>query len=190
MNSVVENRRPNVLGAVLAGGRSRRFGSDKATASLDGRTLIEHAITSLRGHVATVVICGRTMAAIPSLSDRPAPDQGPLGGLNAALHYASARNFAGVVTIGCDMPLLEPDLVDRLVGEEAAIVKHHHLIGYWPAALSEPLDEYLASREDRSMRSWIAETSPRVIVLRGQDLPNINTKTDLARLREQWLATK
>lgn len=46
-----------MLGAILAGGRSTRFGSDKAMAMLpDGRTLMDHAIATLRPHVAQIVV--------------------------------------------------------------------------------------------------------------------------------------
>ena len=36
-----------VLGAILAGGQSRRFGSDKASASLDGKSLLDHVADAL-----------------------------------------------------------------------------------------------------------------------------------------------
>src|SRR3546814_3555756 len=44
------NDRVKTLGAVLAGGRSSRFGSDKALAMLGGRTLLDHAQAALRPH--------------------------------------------------------------------------------------------------------------------------------------------
>src|SRR3546814_20571783 len=77
-----------LLGAVLAGGRSSRFGSDKALAMLDGRTLLDHAAAALGAHVETVVICGRHVPGMTGLADRPAADMGPLGGLNAATHQS------------------------------------------------------------------------------------------------------
>ena len=90
-----------VLGAVLAGGRSSRFGSDKALALLNGRTLLDHAIAAISPHIGQVVVCGRA----GGLADRPQRDMGPLGGLNAALHHAVDHGFAGVLTTGCDMPV-------------------------------------------------------------------------------------
>ena len=54
-----------VLGAVLAGGESRRFGSDKLAARLGDRTLLDHAIAWLTARTDAVVVCGRVPAIIP-----------------------------------------------------------------------------------------------------------------------------
>ena len=48
-----------ILGAVLAGGLSTRFGSDKALAELDGHTLIARAVDALSGWCEYVVVVGR-----------------------------------------------------------------------------------------------------------------------------------
>ena len=48
-----------VLGVVLAGGQSRRFGSDKALAEIAGRTLLDRAVATLARQVDTVVVAGR-----------------------------------------------------------------------------------------------------------------------------------
>jgi molybdopterin-guanine dinucleotide biosynthesis protein A len=138
--------------------------------------------------VSEVVICGRPLRNMPSLPDRPAPDQGPLGGLNAALHHAALRRYRGVITIGCDMPLLEPGLLARLIGDETAVVKDHHLIGYWPATLAVALDHHLSISRDRSIKAWLATLAPRTIELHGTGLPNINTVEDLALLTKRWPA--
>jgi hypothetical protein len=53
---------------------------------------------------AEVVVCGHPHPGARVLADRPAPDMGPLGGLNAALHEALAGSFDGVLVTGCDMP--------------------------------------------------------------------------------------
>ena len=48
-----------ILGAVLAGGQSTRFGSDKALAELDGSTLLTRAVDLLAGWCEHVVVVGR-----------------------------------------------------------------------------------------------------------------------------------
>ncbi|MDE0358587.1 MAG: NTP transferase domain-containing protein, partial [Gammaproteobacteria bacterium] len=44
----MDRPRPRLFGVVLAGGRSRRYGSPKARARLAGVTLLEHALAILR----------------------------------------------------------------------------------------------------------------------------------------------
>lgn len=168
-----------ILGAILAGGRSSRFGSDKALARMaDGRTLIDHAMAGLAPHVATVVICGRE----GGLPDRPAPDMGPLGGLNAALHHALDHGFAGVLTTGCDMPFYPAALPAALIGEGAAILKGQQLLGWWPATLSPQLDAHLAADNNRSIHGWLARIGARIVAMPGLVLPNVNRPEDLANL--------
>ena len=48
-----------ILGVVLAGGQSSRFGSDKALAELGGRTLLARAFDTLSGYCELVVVAGR-----------------------------------------------------------------------------------------------------------------------------------
>lgn len=168
-----------MLGAVLAGGRSRRFGSDKALAVMpDGRTLIDHAVAGLTPHVARVVICGRDTG----LADRPAPDMGPLGGLNAALHHGRAAGFAGVLTNGCDMPLYPAELPVALIGPRAAILAGQPLLGWWPVTLADALDTHLAEENNRSIRGFVDRIGARVVEMPGLVLPNINRPEDLAGL--------
>lgn len=178
-----EPRAVRLLGAVMAGGRGRRFGSDKALALYHGRPLIEHALTAIGGHCVEVVVCGRDYPPYPALADHPAPDMGPLGGLNAALHYAYAHGFTGVLSTGCDMPIFPDDLVERLVGDGPAIVEGQHMMGYWPAELGSRLDRHLLRQEHRSMRSWFTVAEPRVVF--APPLPNINQPDDLRRLEEE-----
>ncbi|MDO7834572.1 molybdenum cofactor guanylyltransferase [Sphingobium sp. HBC34] len=168
-----------ILGAVLAGGRATRFGSDKAMARMaDGRTLIDHATAGLAPHVVTVVLCGRE----GGLPDRPAPDLGPLGGLNAALRHALDQGFTGVLTTGCDMPFYPTGLPAKLIGEGAAILKGQQLLGWWPAMLAPELDAHLAEDNNRSIHGWLDRISARVVDMPGLILPNINRPEDLAAL--------
>lgn len=170
-----------VLGAVLAGGRSRRFGSDKANAMLDGRSLIDRAIDVLAPQVDAVIVCGRAMSGCIHVPDRPAADLGPLGGLNAALHYASERGYEAVVSIPCDTPLLPNDLVRRLAkAGTAAFLSNIPVIGRWPSSLADLLDHHLATSADRSMRRWATVASAHPIHV--GDLANVNTPADLHRM--------
>ena len=172
-----------LLGAVLAGGRSSRFGSDKALARMaDGLTLLDHAIAGLAVHVEAMVICGRTRAGFTGVADRPAPDMGPLGGLNAALHYAADHGFIGVLTTGCDMPVYPANLPTALKGDGPAVLQGQPLLGYWPATLAPLLDAHLVEANNRSIRGWLDRIGARVVTMPNLVLPNINRPEDLARL--------
>lgn len=167
----------SLLGAVLAGGLSTRFGSDKALAELHGRPLIEHAIAALSAQVSTVIVCGREWE--DWVPDRPEPGLGPLGGINAALHTAAERGYESVLTIPCDVPALPPDLLSRL--RAPAFLEAMPVIGHWPAALAGELDAFLSVSEDRSMRAW-ARSVGAIPVRIAETLANINRPEDLAKL--------
>ncbi len=163
-----------VLGAILAGGESRRFGSNKAAASLDGRALIEWVRSALAPQVDALVICGPG-----GVADRPAGRLGPLAGINAALH--AADGFDAVLSVPCDAPHLPADLRMRL--EEAGapnFIEDAPVIGLWPVALAEVLDAHLTG-EDRSMRAWARRIGAKGIRL-DRPILNVNTPEDLARL--------
>ena len=124
-----------LLGAILAGGRATRFGSDKALAVLDGRPLIAHAADVVHEMASKIVVCGRDVApeGMETIPDWPTPDLGPLGGLCGALRYAAAHEFDAVLTIGCDTPVLPAGLLDRLTNSGgASFVRQTPIIGYWP----------------------------------------------------------
>lgn len=162
-----------LLGAVLAGGRSTRFGSDKALALLDERPLIEHAIAALATRTEAVIVCGRTWS--DWVPDRPAPGLGPLGGINAALHVAAERGFDAVLTVPCDLPELPPLPEGPFHALEAPV------IGCWPANLAARLDAWLATGEDRSVWGWARHAGVPAVSI--GPIANFNTPEDLAAFR-------
>lgn len=170
-----------VLGAILAGGESRRFGSDKAVAMLGGRTLLDHVADRLGRHVADVVLCGRTTSGFRCLPDRPAPGLGPLGGICAALRDAQERGFNAVFTTPCDAPLLPDNIVARLIGSGApSYVVDLPVVGLWPAAAAQELEQRLLGSERRAVRGWASAIGARPV--EGVGIANVNTPEDLAAL--------
>jgi molybdopterin-guanine dinucleotide biosynthesis protein A len=165
-----------VLGAVLAGGASSRFGSDKAMASLHGKPLIEHVIFRLRPQVSDLLVVGRDHPGEVSIPDRPAPGLGPLGGLCAALAHAVAGGYDEVLTSGCDLPELPLDLREAL-GAGPAFVVGQPLLALWPVALAGVLDLHLRSSPDRSLRRWVALTGARGVDL--GPIRNVNRPEEL-----------
>lgn len=171
-----------VLGAILAGGQARRFGSDKALAILGGEALIDRVVAALQPQVEAVVICGRTHGGLEVLKDRPAPGLGPLAGLNAALHYGQANGFHAVLSVPCDAPFLPGDLRARLTLSGAAFVEDAPVVGLWPCHFAAQLDGRLADGSSRSLRGWAAAIGAAPVRL-DRPIENVNTPADLERLR-------
>jgi molybdopterin-guanine dinucleotide biosynthesis protein A len=165
------------LGAIFAGGQARRFGSDKAAVEIEGVALIERVARQLRPQVDHMVVVGRDWPGLEKVADTPSPGLGPLGALAGALAFAEAEGFADVLTSGCDLPDLPPDLADRLT-PGPAVIAGQPLLGLWPASLAHELRDYLERDGDRAMRSWIAHAGARCVGL-DRPLANINSPDDL-----------
>ena len=170
-----------LLGAVLAGGRSSRFGTDKAEALWQGKPLVQHALDALRPLVDDVVLCGRAYGGALAIPDRPEAGMGPLAGLNAALHHAAAQGFAAVLCVGCDTPLLPAALLERLsMSPGPCYVAGLPVIGYWPAALASQLDVFLSEDRKHAVRAWAASVAADAVD--WPPLPNINEPGDIGAL--------
>ena len=166
-----------ILGAVLAGGRSSRFGSDKALAELDGHSLLALAVDALSGWCEHVVVTGRETAPAPTLPDWPRAGMGPLGGLAAAMRYAQDEEYAYVLSCSVDAAFLPDDLLERL-GPAPACLAAQPVIGIWPTSATAVLEGLLHSEERHSMRRF-AELAGARLVDAGIAIPNINTREDL-----------
>lgn len=169
-----------ILGAILAGGQARRFGSDKAAALLSGKPLIAHVREALAGQCDAVAVVGREWPGITAVADLPAPGLGPLGALAGALAHAERHGFDAVLTSGCDMPGLPADLAARLA-PGPAIAEGQPLLGLWPAALAAMLRDHLERGGGRAVRAWAAAAGARRVTLPVLP-PNINRPEDLAAL--------
>lgn len=151
---------PPVAGAILAGGESRRFGTDKALAPTPHGPMAEIVVRALRGAALDpVVLVGAAPAvsaslSVPTIPDR-LPGEGPLAALGTALTWASGVNR--VVVVPCDLPRLNPAAVRALVvaGDNTTPVvarldgAPHPIIGCWPTSMAGPLNAVLRSGERR-----------------------------------------
>jgi len=164
-----------LLGAICAGGQSRRFGSDKALALVNGQPLIDHVIARLAPQCTAQVIVGRTHGGWPVLADRPTGGAGPLAALNAALHHAAEQGFDAVLTAPCDVPDLPLNLVAMLM-PGPAVLADQPVIGLWPTALGPQLDAWLAAG-GRAVRGFADHVGARQVS--GPALRNINRPADL-----------
>jgi molybdenum cofactor guanylyltransferase len=173
----------SALGAILAGGKSSRFGSDKALAVHDGRPLIEHVASALSVQCDALVVVGRTQDGYQCISDRPAPNMGPLAGLASALAHAADIGFDHVLTVGVDTLGIPADLHAKLEPAPAYVV-NQPVIGLWPVAALALLDEILKSDERHSMLHFIDRLGARGVALESPPA-NINTPADLENLGQK-----
>ncbi len=110
-----------MLGAIIAGGRSARYGSPKALATVAGERIIDRVQAALRAVVDDVVLIANApelarAVMLPVRADA-VPDAGALGGIFTALSWAEERGRAGMLAVACDMPFVAPSLLAALLRE-------------------------------------------------------------------------
>lgn len=103
--------------AILAGGKSRRMGQDKAFLPVGGRPVIERVIARVSPLTDDLFINANDAAKyLPlGLPVRPDvyPDKAALGGIYSAIYHA---RHPQVLVVACDMPFLNPALLRYLAG--------------------------------------------------------------------------
>ena len=165
-----------VLGAILAGGASKRFGSDKAVAMSAGMPLLDHVVAAVLPQVESLVIVGRLWPGHHRVDDLPAPGFGPLGGLAGALGHALAGGFDALLCVPCDTLGLPSDLVARL-SPGPSVALDQRIIGLWPSNLAPALIARLSSGESLALHAWITATGAREVDCGS--LRNVNHPADL-----------
>ncbi|MBU0482380.1 MAG: molybdenum cofactor guanylyltransferase [Proteobacteria bacterium] len=113
-------------GVILAGGKSSRFGSNKALAEFHSRRLIEHPAGALENIFTKRLLVTNTpdeylFLGWPMTTDIH-PGKGPLAGIHAALKTVSTPF---IFVVGCDMPFPDISLIihlcDQVPGFDAVI---------------------------------------------------------------------
>ncbi len=155
-------------GVILAGGASRRFGSDKSLAEVDGEVLVLRVADSMaRAGLASVTLVGAadpvvSRTGLTNLADRW-PGEGPLGGLLTAL--VDAGDHAGVLVCGCDHPDLDPEVLMSLMeaadqGADVAVARAGEdtpqwLVSAWRASTASALQRAFDAGERSPSRAAI-----------------------------------
>lgn len=170
--------RSEILGVVLAGGRSMRYGSDKAFADLGGSSLARRAIRTLEMVAGRVVLVandleGHALAGLPVRPDL-IPGIGPLGGLHTSVAWAAEEGLRGVVVLATDMPFVPASLLKALTGEldpgVAAVPASRGPRGLEPLCAAYdvhclPAIEAAIERGDRAVVSFFPDVAVRLMNL-------------------------
>ncbi len=109
----------HLTGVILAGGKSTRFGFDKAQAIYEGTSFLDRTLKKMTSIFKEVCIITNTpekycFYSIPILTDL-APFRGPLGGILTALHSVKTE---GIFVVPCDMPLLSQKIILNLLRQD------------------------------------------------------------------------
>jgi len=188
-----------VVGLVLAGGRSVRFGGEKAVALLEGRPLLVWAAERLRsvcGNVAINVRPGTEAEAVakslglPTLYDAAGDAEGPLAGVKVGLIWAEEQGARTLAVSPCDAPLLPDDLYVRLL--ERAVVGaamaetsdgRQPLCALWPVTALPVVSEALAGGAHPPTWQLLERVGARKVLFEHTEaFANINTRDDLAAI--------
>ncbi|MFM7755540.1 MAG: molybdenum cofactor guanylyltransferase [Actinomycetota bacterium] len=190
-----------LVGYVLAGGRSRRFGRDKSLVVIDGLRAMEHQVSVLApicdGPVTVVGTQGNEVLGAAVIGD-VGGRQGPLDGLVTALDHAASLGATRAAVVAVDLWNLTSEIVARLAGEfdealddvvhlrAADSRRDQPLCAVWSVASSLPvLEAAFASGERSVVRAW-AGLRRRAFDVDDPVLVNVNTPEDYAR----WAAAR
>ncbi len=180
----------DALGAVLAGGASRRMGRPKALLHVDGVAMVRRVADALLdGGCSTVTAVGGDPERLAALGLATVPDdhpgEGPLGGIITALRRAPGAR--SVLVAACDLPWLTPEAVAavRAAAPRDAVAvasspRREPLLARWPVAALAELEAAFAAGE-RAVHAVLAGLStPLVLVpVPAAAVRNVNRPEDL-----------
>ena len=127
----IDKTRDSVRGYIMAGGASRRFGSDKALALFGSETLLArmcNLVEAATGNARIVAPHGRYLDSAFEIIEDRWPDEGPLGGIITAMSVSEkVGNASGWnLMVSCDMPFLTQDwlafLCERALGSDFEVI--------------------------------------------------------------------
>ena len=193
----------NILGTVLAGGKSQRFGEDKSQVKLDGKLLIDHILDEIINEFKEILIVSNNQInfkhsdKISMISDLK-KDQGPLGGVLSAMKWVkeSNKDYKWISTFPVDTPFFKKEILQNFLREinsdesKLFFIKsnntRHNIFGIWSIDLMEKLEEDL-NYGKRKVEHWANDIGVKVIemkFLKDDPFFNINSKEDLEKAKK------
>lgn len=178
-------------GIILAGGKSRRFGEDKALVLWQGTTFIERIVRAVRQlNLDPVIVANRNYPIDCRIEKDLVPDRGPLGGLFTACSLFPSDSL---LVLTCDMPFVRLDLLKKLISAHerknllTVFSDVQNGLNPFPGVYEGNIRNFIQLRleiGELSMTDLVREIEPKVLVETRFSLPdfgNINTKEEFQR---------
>jgi len=187
-----------ILGVILAGGKSSRFGSNKSLSNLKNFKLIEHVIQKLNKKFDEILIVSNDSKLIFEnkkiniIKDCIEGYLGPIAGVLSAIKYANnSKKYQWIMTFPCDTPFFDEIIIDKMIEKTTNSKKkiifikdkkqRHNIFGTWSTTLEKILEDDLANSY-RKVDLWADKIGCSFIekdLKNENEFLNINTKEDL-----------
>ena len=193
----------NILGVVLAGGKSQRFGEDKCQVKLGGKLLIDYILSEIIDEFKEVLLISNNKIKYNnsnkiSLVEDTKRGLGPLGGILTAMKWIKEnnRNYKWISTFPSDTPFFKKKILNNFLEEikdyEGKLFfinsndTRHNIFGLWSIDLLDRLEKDLDNGE-RKVEMWANKIGVKSINMKFENKDpffNINTKEDLIKAEE------
>ena len=179
---------------ILCGGQSKRFGSNKLSALLGGKPILQHVIDRVSPQCSHVALnnlhddmwLGEDLL---NLMDEM-PDMGPLSGVLTAMKWAKELGHARVLTTPADTPFLPLDWAGKLGETGVDIIaipkvdaQPHRVSTLWPTVLYDDLLNFLTAGDTYKVGVFLGEQLVQYVPFSKTNNTdpffNINTRDDL-----------
>ena len=198
---MIEN---NILGIILAGGKSSRFGEDKSTAKLGNKTLLDHTVNKIENEFNEILVISNNKEfnfknnKIHVVEDCIEGQLGPLVGILTAMKWVKKnnKNYKWIASFPCDTPFFDMKFISELkikIKETSKKLiflnsdkKRHNIFGLWAVDLIETLEEDIKNGL-RKVEIWADKIGYENININTKEFDmflNINTKEDLKKAKE------
>ena len=195
----------NILGVILAGGKSERFGDDKTAAKLGNKSLLEHTIEKIEKKFHEILIISNNEKFVSikknvfSTKDLIEGHLGPLVGVLSAMEWIkkNKKKYNWIATFPCDTPFFDENLVDKIMdcsknsSKKLYFLKsgnrRHNIFGLWSLEVKDILLEDI-NKGHRKVEEWANKVGSEIIEINDENdynFLNINTKEDLEKAKKK-----